>query len=352
MKILYLVNHFKSHGGIERMLSLKIDAWIEEYGCEVTVVTLNQANAPVVYPPNNHFKLIDLNIQGVNNHSITNVLKFACRVQRTIKTEAPDAVVTTLTGISSLLLPFLAHKTRKILEIHSSGALSVTNSWKYKWWFLKKYYRIVLLNEDEKQYYRLNNLAVIPNFIKQNDEAPPSFHNREKVIIAAGRIHPEKQFNHIIASWEKIFRRNHDWRVEIYGDGDNRLLDSYRKYIAEHHIERIDFKPATNVLKAVMQRASLFLLSSSAESFGLVLLECKQNMLPAVSYDCPNGPRHIISDDGVLVKCNDIEAFAQEIDAFINDNARLTEMAENAYRNRHRFSQAEVMKQWNKLVNF
>ena len=58
MKILYIVNHFKYHGGIERMLSNKIDAWIEECEYEVVVVTINQNNAPVVYPPKNEFKLI------------------------------------------------------------------------------------------------------------------------------------------------------------------------------------------------------------------------------------------------------------------------------------------------------
>lgn len=214
-KILYIVNHFKYHGGIEKMLSNKIDAWIEEYGYEVVVVTINQNNAPVVYPPKNQFKLVDLKIQRKKKrYSVYELFTLTTKVNKILKNETPNIVITTLTGIPSLLLPFILPKINKVLEIHSSGALSVTKSWKYKWRFLNRYHKIVLLNEDEKQYYQLNNLTVIPNFIQIDSGDHIVYRYRQKKIIAAGRIHPDKQYNHLIKIWEKIYKEHPDWNLE------------------------------------------------------------------------------------------------------------------------------------------
>ena len=350
-KVLYIVNHFKYHGGIERMLSNKIDAWIEEYGYEVVVVTINQNNAPVVYPPKNKFKLIDLKIpRKKKRYSGYELFTLTMKVNKILKKETPNIVITTLTGIPSLLLPFILPKLKKVLEIHSSGALSVTKSWKFKWWFLNKYHKIVLLNEDEKQYYQLNNLTVIPNFIQIDSGDHIVYRYRQKKIIAAGRIHPDKQYNHLIKIWEKIYKEHPDWNLEIYGDGEEDILNEYLAYIDQYNIGRITFLPATSNLREIMGISSILCLTSQTESFGMVLLECKWAALPAVSYDSPNGPRHIISDDGLLIEHNDIEKFAFELSDFMRDEEKREKLSENAFQNRHKFSAKEVIKKWNDLL--
>ncbi|WP_253311898.1 glycosyltransferase [Chryseobacterium sp. HSC-36S06] len=99
-----------------------------------------------------------------------------------------------------------------------------------------------------------------------------------------------------------------------------------------------------------MRRSSIFCLTSKTESFGMVLLECKWAALPAVSYDSPNGPRHIISDDGLLIEHNNIKKFAFELSDLIRDEERRVKLSENAFKNRHMFSAKEVMKKWNDLL--
>lgn len=331
------------------MISNKIDAWIEEYGYEVVVVTINQNSAPVVYPPKNEFELIDLNLKGINQHHFKELYQFAGKIKKVINQESPALIITTLTGIPSLILPLLKPKVKKVLEIHSSGALSVTKSWKYKWPFLNRYYKVVLLNEDEKKYYQLRNLVVIPNFIKI---APSNgtYEGREKRIIAAGRIHAEKQYNHLIRIWGKIFKKFPDWKVDIYGDGNKELLSEYQKYIKDHQITGIQFHHATNDLEKELMSASLLCLTSETECFPMILIECKKCMLPAISYDSPNGPRHIISDDGLLIEHNSIEKFASELSHLIMDEEKREKLSEKAFQNRHKFSAKEVIKKWNDLL--
>ena len=348
-KILYLVNQFSMHGGIQRMLSHKIDAWVEECGYEVVVVTVSQNEEPIVYPPANNFKLIDLNLKGINKHNFKQLYQFIGSIKKILNHESPDLVITTLTGIPSLILPLLKPKVKKVLEIHSSGALSVTSQWKYKWRFLQMYHKVVLLNEDEKKYYKLDNLVAIPNFIKIT-KSEVTYEDREKRIIAAGRIHAEKQYDHLVKIWEKIYRNHPDWNLEIYGDGDEKILDELRKYISLNEIERIKFLPATNELDLIMRKSSLFVLSSDTECFPMVLIEAKNAGLPAISYDSPNGPRHIISNDGILVEHNNIEQFASELSNLILDEEKRKELAENAFQNRERFSAKEVIKKWNELL--
>lgn len=349
VKIIYLVNHFKYHGGIERMLSNKIDAWVDEYGYDITVVTLNQEGAPVVYPPKNNFRLTDLGIKGVHNYKIPAVLKFINRVRKVIKKENPDIVITTLTGMPSLILPFLCQEVSKVLEIHSSGALSVTPRWKYKWPFLNRYNKVVVLNEDEKKYYRLKNLRVIPNFISP-EGAVQTYDQRPKRIIAAGRIHPDKQYDHLIKIWDKLFKKYPDWSLDIYGSGDEQLLNQYKNYIKANKIDRITFHNAVDDLDKELSTSSILCLTSETESFSLILVESKKNMLPVISYDSPNGPRHIVKDDGILVAQNNISKFANELDKLMNDESGRKRMAENAKVNLSAFSTSGIIKLWNKLI--
>lgn len=350
LKILYIVNHFKHHGGIEKMLSLKIDAWIEEFGYEVVVVAINQEGKEIIYPPQHKFKFIDLSLKKVNQQSIVDLFKFSRRINSIIQQEKPSVVITTITGLPSLILPLLSSRVKKVLEIHSSGALSVTNSWKYKWYFLNKYNKIVLLNEDEKQYYKLDNLIVIPNFIK-TEEKLPDFNSKENLVIAAGRIHPDKQYEHLLQIWNLVYKKYPDWKLEIYGNGDQQLLKMLQKFILQHKMERIQFYPAINDLNKKLEKASIYVLTSETESFSLVLTECKNAGLPAISYDCPNGPRHIISNDGILVEHNQIEKFADELSLLMSDFKRRKEYAQNAYENRIKYSPQKIIKLWNVIIS-
>lgn len=349
-KILYLVNQFSMHGGIQRMLSHKIDAWVEECGYEVLVVTVSQNKAPIVYPPANDFKLIDLNLKGINQHDFKALYQFTKRIKKIINQESPDLVITTLTGIPSLILPLLKPKVKKVLEVHSSGELSVTSQWKYKWTFLKRYQKVVLLNEDEKKYYQLDNLLVIPNFITVGDSVV-NYESREKRVIAAGRIHAEKQYDHLIKIWEKIYKKFPEWKVDIYGNGDVNLLEAHQKYINDHQITGIEFHKATDNLEEELMKSSVLCLTSETECFPMILIESKKCMLPVISYDSPNGPRHIIKDDGILVENGNIGDFAKELTRILLDEEYRKELANHAVRNVHVFSAKEIIQKWNQLLD-
>ena len=80
----------------------------------------------------------------------------------------------------------------------------------------------------------------------------------------------------------------------------------------------------------------------------MVLLEALSLGLPVVSFDCPNGPRHIIKDnnDGVLVSYLNIEKLANNIIDFIQNKNKLDQFSNQAKINVSRFSESQIMPLW------
>lgn len=333
------------------MLSQKIDAWTDILDWEVTVVTVHQQGRPPVFPPKNDFKLIDLDLPGINHYKIKDLIRFYHRLKKIFKKENPDLIVSSLSGLPSLLLPFIPSRGQKLMEIHAMGESLVSPAWRYKWWIYNKYKYMLLVNEDERPFFKLKNLKIIPNFIVIDPEAAKvDFRQREKLIVAAGRISEQKRFIHAVKVWEHIFKKFPDWRFEIYGTGDKKLLNECLEYISSHHLERIQFFPPTPHLQDIFKKASVFCLTSVHESFGMVIAEAKNNGLPVIAYDVPTGPKHLITDDGILISPGDIDSFAEELSRLIQEDSRRRRLSENALKNRHAFSAEHIMEIWRELL--
>lgn len=358
MKIALLLNSLVSHGGIEKIQSQKIEAWIKLYGYDVILITKNQNGLNLVYEVKSEFKHIDLNIEHVNKgklsyfKNIKSYCSFFFTLKGILEKEKVDVVFTTLTSIDSLLVPFIKKNIPKVLEFHSSGFLLHTPTWKFKKKIIEKYNKVIVLNNDEKSYFGLNNLMSIPNFV---DIRPlkENLKERKNIIITAGRIDTVKQFDHLISIWKEIHKKNDQWEVHLYGAGPEDLTDFLKKEIKNHGVEdSFILKGLTSKLDVKMKEASIFALTSSSDCFPMVLLEAMNCGLPIVSYDSPNGPRNIISnnEDGFLVSINNKNQFSEKLNRLINDRELRYKYCLAAINNVERFSKDKVMSKWNDLV--
>jgi len=138
------------------------------------------------------------------------------------------------------------------------------------------------------------------------------------VILAAGRLHPQKDFTTLLHAFAWL-RQARAARLLILGEGKERqaLERSAREWGVSEDVAMPGY--AENPF-AYMRRARVFALSSRYEGLPGVLIQALACGCPSVSTDCPSGPREILQDGrlGPLVPVGDAEALAQAISSCLD----------------------------------
>ena len=139
------------------------------------------------------------------------------------------------------------------------------------------------------------------------------------VILAVGRLVPQKDFSTLIQAFARL-RERHEARLLILGEGDlRRALEA--KVSALDLNDAVALPGFTDNPFSHMRRASMFVLSSGWEGFGNVLVEAMACGTPVVSTDCPSGPAEILEHGkwGRLVPMGDVEALADAMVATLGE---------------------------------
>lgn len=176
--------------------------------------------------------------------------------------------------------------------------------------------------------------------------------NKQKKIIYVGRIENEiKRVSRVIDVWNYIEPEFPEWRLEIIGDGpDKTLLENYVKQLG---LEKVSFKGFQNP-KKFYEEASILLLTSEYEGFGLVVVEAMQFGVIPVVYGSYNSIYDIIDNqyNGYIINPYknqfDTKKMAEIVKEIINNNERY-KIAQNAINKSTFFSLDYVYKQWHNL---
>ena len=133
------------------------------------------------------------------------------------------------------------------------------------------------------------------------------------VVVAAGAFCSFKNHTLLLRAWTEVVKETMA-RLIIFGEGGMR--GEYEKLIAEFGIgDSVSLPGFTDNLPAALKRAACFVVSSTIESFSVVLVEALAAGTPVVSTNCPYGPPEILHSGkyGTLVKNNDVQALAEGI---------------------------------------
>ncbi|APU11338.1 hypothetical protein A5M85_13930 [Cellulophaga lytica] len=369
MKIVYLTDQVYLHGGIERVLTNKANHFVQKKLADIYIITTEQANNQPCYKTNSKVNFIDLKINYNRNKSYfhpNNIIKLPThfiRLRKELKKINPDNIVSLSKQFDYYFLPFIFQKIPKIKEFHSSRYFSAlarakNNSffkilfYKFNDYIESKYDSLVLLTADEKQHYNSDNISIIPNAISHYPETPSKLKNNK--AISAGRIAPVKQFDKLIEAWAYVAKINPSWKLEIYGEGKKEDLDELQKLINKLNLtENVYLRGKTDDLESKMLEATLYVMSSKTECFPMVLLEAMSCGLPIISFDCPYGPRNIISNgkDGFLTPNDNSNDLGVKIVELIKNKKELEILSINARAKAKSFLPEIVMQKWLKLLN-
>ena len=367
MRLLYYTDQVYMHGGLERVLANKLNYFSEHTTIDLHVITFQQKNNLPCYPIHNKVTFHDLNINYnrdisfLHPSNIKHAPRHYLRLKRKIKEIQPDVIVVCNYEYGFYFIPLITRKAIKIKEFHSSRHFNnlerlknknLLKEIKYKLsdYFEAKYDYLVLLTTDEQHYFKTNNTVVIPNAI--HNIGAKSAELISKRGISAGRIAPVKGFEYLITAWKIVVEARPEWTLDIYGDGDGDYIAQLKQQIENLDLkEHVFLKGATNDLESEMLESSLYVMTSLTECFPMVLLEAMACGLPILSFDSPNGPRHIIThnEDGVLVEYLNTEALAHSLIDVIQNPNKLKQLGIHAKRNVKRLNEEKIMSQWLEL---
>ena len=375
MKIVYCTDSICYPGGIQTVTITKANALSKIEGNEVWIIVTDNKREPIENIEKNvHLIDLDINYYEDDYKSKWHILKgifikrneHKKRLQSTLNDIRPDIIISTGTS-EKLFLPNIKINSNPqfIREIHFTRnyrSLNARNLFEkisakigdfidYKL-SINRYNSIVVLTEQDKNENWENNkkIIAIPNPIKSLPYKTSTIENKK--VIAAGRLTHQKNFASLIRSWNSVVNNHPDWSLEIYGNGAeyNNLLTLISNLKLEKHVFLKGH--SYNILEE-MANASIFTLTSTFEGFGLVIVEAMSCGLPVISYNCPCGPKDIISDgtDGFLVPLNDEQCLAEKINLLIENEALRKQMSKAALIKSQKFTAKEVISLWMNLFN-
>lgn len=372
MKIVYCTPSLYIAGGIERVLTTKMNYLADKAGYEVWVILTDGKGKNPYFPLSDkiHIVNLDLNFEELWSLGFLKKIFVYLKKQRIYKKKLkealyeirPDITVSTLRREINFITS-IKDGSRKVGEMHVNRAnyrnfeANDTNALKKifeRIWMkslvgkLKKLDQfVVLTDEDRRNWHELDNVTTIPNplnvfpTIESNQSA--------RKVIAAGRYCYQKGFDLLLRAWAIVNEKHKDWHLDIYGAGKN---VEYKNLVNTLNIcQNVGINPPTDNIYAKYADASIFVFSSRFEGFGMALLEAMATKLAVVSFACPCGPKDIISDgnDGVLVTNEDIQELADKICYLIENEEERKSMAENAKLKAMQYSVDNIMHRWIRL---
>ncbi len=143
----------------------------------------------------------------------------------------------------------------------------------------------------ESEYKEIRNLgfkqpiAIIPNGVDLPKKYPKPKNPAQKQLLFLGRLHPKKGVDLLLEAWSALEKDYPDWHLQIIGP-ENFLgyLNKLEKIIQHHKLLRAKlYSPIYGEEKTkTFAEASLFILPSFSENFGITVAEALYQETPVI----------------------------------------------------------------------
>lgn len=367
MRVLYVNDALAIWGGLERVLVDKMNGLSRLPGFEVCLLTANQGEHPFPFPLDPQVMFKDLNINFHQRYRYRGIRRiwmqhqlvrlFRKRLLDQLKTIHPDVIVCARPELVSSIVK-VKGQIPLVFESH-------TTRYGYRYEGMKPWTKmsavvgrrsvkhadmIVALTEGDAADWRkfCPHVCVIPNIVHLNNSGLYSS-CQSRTALFVGRFSRQKDIGSLIRVWTIVHQRHPDWLLHLYcgyGEEQNALL----RQIEQAGCGMVVHEPVSE-LSEQYRNASMLLLSSVYEPFGLVLPEAMSFGLPVLAFDCPFGPSDIISDgvDGFLVKNRDETDYANKVCMLIEQEELRLKMGRAGIRSSQRYAAARILPMWEAL---
>jgi glycosyltransferase involved in cell wall biosynthesis len=321
MRILHIISSPFSVGGAELVMAELASAQ-KLHGHEVVVINIFSAE-------NTALRLLanEVPYSEIPCKSICDLLRLITTLRKQIRDFDPDIVHVHLfhAGILMGLLPTKIPIVRIWTFHHGNHTQDSRN---YLFQILEKtaarrYEKIVALSPSSTEMLRskfhLDNQSIemIPNGWSG---APKHRISTTTVsIVCIAKLRKEKDHVTLIHAFAKLKLKVDSIKLVLVGDGPQ--LQSLVELTSVLGLEKsISFIGFSNDIWEHLARATIFVLPSRVESFGIVLLEAMAAGVPVVACDA-EGPRFLIQNghNGTLVPVGDVDSLTDSLLSLVSD---------------------------------
>ena len=215
--------------------------------------------------------------------------------------------------------------------------------------FIGKFKQFVGVNKSNKLLVQTNPVTI--------DVSDFDFNvgRKQKEIIYVGRIdHNQKRVCRVVETWALLEKKSPNWKLTIVGDGTEKV--ELQKLAHNLGIERISFEGFQEP-KCYYERASILILTSEYEGFGLVIVEAMSFGVVPVVYGSYSAVYDIISDgsDGLILPYDrngfKAEAMAEKLLALMGDDDYRISIAQKAVEKSKKYSIRSIVDSWENLFS-
>lgn len=349
MKIVILVTHLTG-GGAERVAAL----WAQGFSQSGHKVTVLLSHDHMSYT----YKLpAEVKLGYYVSHKKNNVLRGLERMwklHRMLRREKPQVVIDVEPRYERLIAT-IGIGCCSISTEHNSFERPANAehkiSWLRKYLLNRLYNHVTVLTQADKDVIgnRLRHVSVLPNPLALKPAL--SVPTKEKVVLAVGRKDDwhYKGFDILIKAWAQVVMDAKEWKLEIVGSSPKGRQSYLEQLCREQNVvDSVEFPCYQENIQPYYEKASIFVLSSRYEGFGLVLIEAMSQGCACVACDYKGRQSEIVTNgvSGVTCKPNDVDALATAIRSLITDDERRIQLQTNAIGRAADFSIEAIMERW------
>lgn len=132
-------------------------------------------------------------------------------------------------------------------------------------------------------------VMLLPNPIevpaKWKDNTPSTDTSTRKRLLFLARIHPVKGVDMLLDAWAQLEADFPDWQLDIVGPDNGGYLDKMKERSQQRQLTRVTFvgEVAGEAKEQVYRQASLYVLPTHTENFGVTVAEALARGIPAIT---------------------------------------------------------------------
>ncbi len=194
-----------------------------------------------------------------------------------------------------------------------------------------------------------SKFQIVPNALSYTEYLSiDKISKKQPIVLIVSRLdETQKRLSLALRIWNEAKKHPNanDWKLIIIGHGRDEQM--YHRMISKNNIPDV-YLLGRQQPKQYYKEASIFMMTSKSEGWGLTLTEAQQFGVVPIAFNSYVALNDIITDgeDGIVIREGEVNTYIDELIGLISDKKRRERMAVNAIENCIRFSQEEIAKKW------